>query len=300
VLFALFGIATAFVVIRVVTAWRDEREWSRRVSHGTDGVVRGAESFEMTGDSSRAVLLLHGFGDTPQTLRYLADTLHQRGWTVRAPLLPGHGRSLRAFAASSAAEWLDCARAELESLRGRAPRVAICGLSMGGALATVLAAETPDLDAVVLLAPYLGMPNEMRWLGMTHRVWGPVVPYIRSRGARSILDPVERARALGYGFSTGRLVRELMWLVDRADAALPEVRPPTLIVQSPNDNRIAPPVIERAFARLGASDKRLEWVPGGAHVITVDHEHQRVNDLAADWLQPAFEGSRAARDRAAR
>ena len=33
---------------------------------------------------------------------------------------------------------------------------------MGGSLATILAAEAPDVRALVLLAPYLSMPTRLR------------------------------------------------------------------------------------------------------------------------------------------
>ena len=36
-------------------------------------------------------LLIHGFASSPPEMRPLGDFLHQRGITVSAPLLPGHG-----------------------------------------------------------------------------------------------------------------------------------------------------------------------------------------------------------------
>ena len=45
--------------------------------------------------------------------------MHAAGWSVYAPLLPGHGRSLRAFAASGADEWIGAARATLRDVLKR-------------------------------------------------------------------------------------------------------------------------------------------------------------------------------------
>src|SRR3954471_10437562 len=64
---------------------------------GPDGIVIGGAGFTLERANAPAVLLIHGAGDTPQTLRYLADYLHVRGFHVVAPLLPGHGRSVRDF-----------------------------------------------------------------------------------------------------------------------------------------------------------------------------------------------------------
>src|SRR4051812_7894698 len=59
---------------------------------GANGIVTGAESVFLPGDASHAVLLMHGFGDTPQSVRPLADALNAAGWTVSVILMPGHGR----------------------------------------------------------------------------------------------------------------------------------------------------------------------------------------------------------------
>ena len=229
-------------------------------------------------------MLLHGFGDTPQTLGYLAASLAENGWTVRAPLLPGHGRNLDAFAASGPDEWLLAARAELAVLTVRYERVAVVGLSMGGALAAILAAETPTIDAVVLIAPYLEMPVVTRTVAQLHRIVGVFFPVIAGRGAKSIANPTESVRNLAYGRTTPRLLAGLLSIVRQAWAALPQVTVPTLYLQSHHDNRIPPRVAVQAFARLGATRKRLEWVDDGTHIITVDFGHERVTKAVVAWL----------------
>ena len=122
------------------------------------GTRAGAETIDLQEGNSHGILLLHGFGDTPQTLGLLARHLHACGFDVKAPLLPGHGRSVPAFMASRRADWLACARQELAAIRANHRSVSIVGLSMGGAIAAILAAEVKDITALVLLAPYLDMP----------------------------------------------------------------------------------------------------------------------------------------------
>ncbi|HEX6629913.1 MAG TPA: alpha/beta fold hydrolase, partial [Gemmatimonadaceae bacterium] len=228
-----------------------------------DDVRPGAEPIALPAPAGarddRAVLLLHGFGDTPQSVAYLAGYLQADGWTVRAPLLPGHGRTVRRFAASGAGAWIAHARAEYAELRRRHARVAIVGQSMGGALAALLAAEAPAPAALVLLSPYLAMPAHLRHLSRLHALWSPVLPFLASRGEGSILDAAERARSLAYGVVSGRLLAELRTVAARAWAELPNISAPTLVVQSRRDHRIAPEDCERAVARIGARRTRLVW-----------------------------------------
>lgn len=251
---------------------------------GPSGVVVGAEAICLSGGPA-AVLLLHGAGDTPQSLRYLAEALHARGFTVHAPLLPGHGTTLRDFAHSSAARWLDGASAAYRALRAEHAWVGIVGQSMGGALAVQIAATSPELPALVLIAPYLVMPLGLRVVGRLAPLWTAVQPYPSATSPGSVLDPAEREKGLGYGYFPPRALRALARAAARAWAALPSVRTPTLVIQSRMDNRISPADAEHAFARLGALEKRLLWVEGAGHVLTVDYGRERLFHVTTEWLR---------------
>lgn len=281
----LLLVIVAFVVWRVLWGGHVEHVAGARRPTGADGIVPGAGAIvRPDAPSGNAVLLLHGFGDTPQTLAALAASLHARDYAVYAPLLPGHGRTLADFRRSRAVEWIDAAREAMDVARARHARVGVVGLSMGGALAAILAAERHDIAALALLAPYLAPPPGVRWLARAAPLAGLLVPYLSSEDTRSIRDPTERARALGYGATTPRLVAELVTVADRARAGLGRVRAPTLYVQSREDNRLTAAGAARAFGALGASEKRLEWVEGCGHVITVDYQRERVAALVLAWM----------------
>jgi carboxylesterase len=298
---AFAAIAAGLVLLRLLTSRRYARGRPARLELGADGIIVGAGPINLPAGAAPgtpAALLLHGFGDTPQTLAHLAAYLHDRGWTVRVPLLPGHGRTLGEWARTRAADWLDVARAELAALRRQHDAVALVGLSMGGALASVLAAEesardaasatrdghTARIVALVLIAPYLAMAWWMRTLAGLHHVIAPVMPYAYAGGGPSILDPTEREQNLAYGVTTPRLVNELAHVVRAARAALPHVTIPTLLVQSRFDNRVRPATAEWALATLGSADKRLVWIDRGGHIITVDHGHEEVASCVHNWL----------------
>ena len=277
-------IATIVALVRLRARQSAMRTVAMRLSLGPDGFVVGAAPIDRRADTGRAVLLVHGFGDTPQTLEYLASYLNTHGWAVRAPLLPGHGRSLEAFAASGADDWIDCAQRELDALRARYSSVSIVGQSMGGSLATILAAEASDVSALVLLAPYLSMPTRLRRAAAAHSILGVLVPYLRGGGERSIRDPAEAARNLAYGFTTPRLINELSRVVDLARRAAPRVATPTLVIQSRHDHRIPSEAADRAFALFTAPARRLIWTEGNGHIISVDYGRDAVFSSVVEWL----------------
>lgn len=284
----VFGIAVAIALSRRA-AFRLRAEALHRARLDDSGIIAGAEAIDLHhGRSRHGVLLLHGGGDTPQTLRYLAEYLHARGYNVRAPLLPGHGRTLSDFSSVTADAWLDAARVAYRELCRVNSWVGLAGLSMGGALAVRLAAEDDSIPALGLLAPYLAMPPKIALAARFSAVWGALVPYVRAldpAGPRSIHDPVEMERSLAYGVFTPAALRALRITVRQAFDALPRVSAPTLMIQSREDNRIAPADAQRAFDRLGASEKQLVWTSGAGHVITVDYGRERVFELLGDWLE---------------
>ena len=298
-----FPVLAAAIVIgwllRRSAAQRVERASMLALPRGADGVIAGAGSIDRRGDDRRAVLVLHGFGDTPQTVGYLADHLHGLGLTVRAPLLAGHGRTLREFGRSTADQWLAAAARELAALQDEYEAVGLVGVSMGGALAVILAAqahqrsgvETPgehcpvrEPTALVLIAPYLSMRPPARRLAAWHWILSPFIRYLPSREEASIKDPTERRSNRGFGTVTPRLLNELQRLVTMARRSLAAVTVPTLVIQSRGDNRIDPDAAEASFERLGAAEKRFEWTEGGGHVITVDVGRDRVFALTGEWL----------------
>jgi len=278
--------AAAWWAVRAGVALRQERAFTRTHPLGAGGIIIGAEPISLAGTRPGAVLLLHGFNDSPQSMQSVAAALHARGWSVRVPLLPGHGRRLQDWAAARAAGWESAARAELAALQAAHTDVAVGGLSMGGALAFVLAAERPNVRAVVGFAPYLHASLSVDLLRFMAPVAAFGAKYLMGGGSKSVRDPVAAESMIAYRVSTPRLVVELEKVVTLARAALPRVRQPVLVVQSREDNRIPASSAAEAFAMIGSPDKTLHWTTGNGHVVTVDYGHEAVEQLAADWLEP--------------
>lgn len=251
---------------------------------GADGeILKGAEAIDLREEGSKGVLLLHGFGDTPQTLTLLARRLRAAGYGVLAPLLPGHGRTMKAFRQSTAADWIAASETALKDMQRRYAEVSVVGLSMGGALAVIIVAARANIQSLVLVAPYLGMPLPLRIAAGTHWIWGRIAGELNARNPRSIKNPIEREKNLAYGAVTAQALFELWKVVRRARRALAAVTVPTLIIQSRDDPRISPDVAERSLAQLGAVEKTLVWAEGG-HIITVDYGRERVFSEVEQWL----------------
>jgi carboxylesterase len=278
------AIVAVWLVIRAEIARRRERTFTATHVFGADGVMVGAESVTLAGTRRGAVLLLHGYNDSPQSLHFVAAALNAHGWTVRVPLLPGHGRQLQDWAATGAADWERAARGELAALQHSHAEVAVGGLSMGGALAFMLAAEQPSVRAVIGFAPYLHASLSVELLQFIAPVASFGARYFASGGAASVHDPVAGEEMIAYRYSTPRLAVELEKIVRITRKGLARVRQPVLVVQSREDNRIPEKSAASSFAMIGSTDKTLHWTTGNGHVVTVDYGHEAIERVVVNWL----------------
>ena len=282
----LVGAATATVLAalnRRRVARATEAGYATRFPADETGIASGAAGFMLPATTGRGLLLLHGSGDSPQSLRYLASALNAAGYAIHAPLLPGHGRTPRAFASASASDYRAEAGRALAEVVSQNRWTGVVGLSMGAAIATSVVSKSPSVNALVLLAPYMIPPTGVRLTSKTAPLWSSLVPYVKGRGAASVHDPIAGAESRAYGtFSSGALGA----LVDAADAgfrALPTIRVPTLIINSAHDNRIPRALAERVVRTVQAPLEQ-HWLEGCGHVITVDYCKDAVAQLVLAFL----------------
>ena len=107
-----------------------------------------------------AVVLFHGFTNNPMQFARLAADLYARGCNVLVPRLPGHGdvdRMTHRLETLTADQLIVAAIEAVDAARGLGQRLAISGISLGGALCAFLATRCPHIDRCVPLAPALGL-----------------------------------------------------------------------------------------------------------------------------------------------
>ncbi|HJU74474.1 MAG TPA: alpha/beta fold hydrolase [Gemmatimonadaceae bacterium] len=285
----LVVVVAAAVLASVLLAARKQRlraadrQVAAHLPLGSGGLIAGAQPWSHDAHA-RAALLIHGFGDTPQSLMPLAERLAEAGWSVSVPLLPGHGRSLSEFRRSNATQWATAVERTFDDLATRHQTVVVCGQSMGAALAISLA-RRKHVPALVLLAPYVAFPRKARLVALAWPLVEMLVPVVKIRDPLSIRDPHAAERSLAYGYVTPRLLAELWRVVRAARRDLPHVRSGALIVHSREDNRMPAHEVAALAARLTNPVKAVHWVSGCGHVIAVDYCKETVATLVVEWLE---------------
>jgi carboxylesterase len=245
-------------------------------------VITGAQPFELVGDSRKpAILLFHGFTGYPGDLRHLAARLNEAGYTVVVPRLPGHGTNHEDFRSSHAHDWWRRAIDAYLDVSSRHERVVVGGLSMGGLLATIVAAEFP-VDRLLLFAPAFRVSN--RLVALT-----PLLRFlVRPRPVKSpetYNDPERQFLADEYwNWQWPQQTASLYRLMRRARSELSAVDVPTLTVVSGGDQTVPERVAEEIDARLGTENHYVVRLSESGHVVTNDTERDTVADAVVQWL----------------
>jgi carboxylesterase len=242
-------------------------------------IMAGAEPFYYEG-SQTAVLVLHGFTGTTQSVRYLGQELHRRfGFTISGPRLAGHGTSPDDMATTGYLDWISSCEAALNALTKDGRRVFVTGLSMGGALTLNLAARFPErvAGAIPINSPAGTLAPQMAEVLMAKS------PPARLPGIGSDIK-APGVVELAYSEVPVVCVREGFILFAATAALLPKVTCPVLAMHS-RDDHVVPPQNGRWIAEnVGSSDVRLLWLANSYHVATLDHDKDLIVERAGHFI----------------
>lgn len=108
--------------------------------------------------SATAVVLFHGYTNTPDEFRIIARAYRDLGYNVWVPRLPWHSPADKfsdGFSLLTSVGLRDFVDDVIDIASGLGERLVVVGLSGGGTLATWAAAHRPEIDQTILLTPLL-------------------------------------------------------------------------------------------------------------------------------------------------
>jgi alpha-beta hydrolase superfamily lysophospholipase len=225
--------------------------WNRSFEHGDTNATFG-------------VLLLHGYSDSPYSLRGFGALMRDAGAHVLGLRIPGHGTAPSALKYTKADDMTAAVRLamhHIKSVMGERP-IFIIGYSNGGALAVNYALEAiedtslPVPAGLVLMSPEIGISRAAAYsnwqakvgdlLGLDKLAWNTVLPEF---------DPYKyNSFAVNAGEQAWRMTEKVRIGLDRLakDGRLGEVAPILAFQSAVDATVIANAVVTGLFGRLPA------------------------------------------------
>jgi len=223
----------------------------------------------------RAIVLLHGFTNSPHQFDSLADIFYREGDNVYVPRLPHHaerGAHASVLARITAEALRDAADAAVDIARGLGDSVIVVGLSGGGTMAVWTAQFRGDVRRVVIIAPLMGVshvPNVLEVPVLSLAIRAPNITHADPPDAR------EPDRELGWTtHGVGQILR-LGLAVRRASMREPPAVRDTRVLLNAHDHTISRPAV-LALAR--------RWILHGASVSVLELSDSL--DLPHDVIDP--------------
>ncbi|MFN2560155.1 MAG: alpha/beta hydrolase [Jatrophihabitans sp.] len=242
-------------------------------------MVADAEPFSADGGPV-GVVVSHGFTGMPGSMRPWAEHLAAAGYTVRLPLLPGHGGTWQDTNRTRWPQWYETVEASYRELSARCEKVFAVGLSMGGTLVTRLAEEHPDgVAGLVLVNPAYG----------TRRRDAKLAPYIgwAVRSRPSIGGDIKKPGSVEPAGDRTPIVAfaslQKLWKVTLAD--LGAVRAPILMFRSVEDHVVDDLSAELLKAGAVNTTVREVLLEDSYHVATMDNDAPKIFAGSVDFIE---------------
>ncbi|HOQ94622.1 MAG TPA: alpha/beta fold hydrolase [Sphaerochaeta sp.] len=244
--------------------------------------------------AKEAVLLLHGYTGYPGELIRPGIDLFEAGLDVFCPRLSGHGTSGKDFAHSRAEDWVGVAYDAYDYLRGEYDDVSIVGHSMGGAIATTIAAAF-SVKRLVLLAPALLVPSipvaQIRLLRHVIKrkkvAWAQDLEYHFYWEGDEDDDAYLGAEYWSYAYL------EQLWQLERvrrqAVSVVEELRSDTLAISGGRDEVVDPSASLLVTSKPLGSNNHLH-LPKAGHYLPYDKDKEAQDAAMAAtvaWLTKA-------------
>ena len=226
------------------------------------------------------VLLVHGFTGAPPSMRPWGEFFHSHGFTVRVPLLPGHGTKAEDLNNVKWQEWPAKVEHELSELQKTCDTIFLVGLSMGGG--TVLNVATNNNDAIagiVLVNPWIhlkGMSVELAFL----------ISRFRKMRA-SVGNDIKRPGVTEWGYDATAIlgVYEALKMLRNTRKNLGAVTVPVQLFHSVEDHTLPVSNTEIILSEIGSKDKtRIELV-NSYHVATLDYDQELIFQNSLTFIE---------------
>jgi len=234
------------------------------------------KSFFFEGDKNKNIglLFIHGFSATTVEVRQIANYFHKDGYTVTAPLLPGHGETPKDLNRVHLSDWINKVEESYSLLRIMKEKVVVLGESMGALLALNLAYLHPEISQLFLFSPAL----EIKGLGFSRFIW-PFIPYMYKKNTDDSMA------WQGYNVVPLHAASELLKLQKQIAKLLPNISVPATIFLGKKDQTISLPGGEKTYNLLGSTEKELIWLEESSHCIIIDKEFSKVIEMVSARLK---------------
>ncbi len=226
------------------------------------------------------VLLIHGYTGSPSAMRPWAEYLNQKGYTVRVPLLPGHGRKPEDLNEINWQQWPEKVESEMAELLRNCTKIFICGFSMGGGTTLYIATKySSKLSGIILVNPMIHIPFV-----------GPKLAFLFScikKFRNSSGDDIKRPGVTqgGYNSMSTKGIYQILQMLKYTRAHLHNINVPMQLFHSVDDHTLPVSNTEIIMKGVGSRTKQRIELTNSFHVATLDYDAEVIFENSRIFIE---------------
>jgi carboxylesterase len=220
------------------------------------------------------ILLIHGFTATTAEVRLLADILSVQGYSIHAPLLPGHGVTPRELNRTSYQRWLEAVEDGYSLLQQKCSTIFVAGESMGALLSLYLAIKHQEISGVICYSPAVTV--RYLWISL-------VVRYFKAEIPKS--GPSDKLPWKGYKVNPTKASAELYKLQKIIKNDLVKIHQPVCIFIGRKDIRISPNSGSYILDHIGSSRKEIHVLENSPHCMILAQDLPEIAKRTITFIQ---------------
>ena len=249
--------------------------------------IPNSAGFELSGGKI-GVLVIHGFGGSPVSVRPWAQSFNNSGYSVSVPRLPGHGTNWQDLNSTAAADWFAVIEKSFTDLKAKTDHVFVAGFSNGGALALRLAQiRGSEIEGLMLLNPII---HDRRIFMKLLPIIRLFVPSLKS-GPSDIAKPNPPIHSYRTTAMHALYSARKFWQIVERDLYLIDL--PLMIGYSINDHVVDPENSETIIDNVMSVDIREIIFEKSFHNVSLDYDSEILNEESGQFIQDVLTGELA-------
>lgn len=252
------------------------------------------------GKSGKAIVFIPGLQGSLLELGSIPKMAEKLGHTICFPKIEGYYAQTGFYAYDL---WLSQLNVVVDLLLKDHSEVAIIGLSMGATMAIAYEADYQKGCAVVALSPVLAFDGwSVPWyypllyvvfkLGITNwhykesEPFGLRNPEVRRRVAQQVLE--QETTEVGSASLSAKHLYQALKLIDYAKSILKQFNADLLVISAIDDDVVSPRTIDWLCKTTSSATRKLIWLGGSYHIITLDNEREIVINESLEFIEGIF------------
>jgi carboxylesterase len=227
--------------------------------------------------------LVHGFTGSPAAMRPWGEFLNLKGYSVRVPLLAGHGTKVEELNKVKWQEWPAKVFFEIEQISKSCDQIILIGLSMGGStilnVAASLSGGNKNIVGLILVNPMIhvrGVPAELAYFLSRFQLF-----------RKSVGDDIKRPGMTEWGYDAlpTRGIHQLLKMLRITRRNLSRVKIPLQLFHSVDDHTLPVSNTEIILREIGSLEKNRIELVNSYHVATMDYDQELIFQNSLTFIE---------------